>query len=95
VPSFRVVLTLGRVHPGADPRAVLPAAADAVAALTTVEARSVGVVRGRGQAVVRFEATDADAARPVAAAAAAAAGESTEVLEVALRRQSGTRWVPA
>ena len=94
MPSFRVVLTLGRVHPGADPRDALPAAADAVAALAPVEARSVAVVRGRGQAVVRFEAADAGAARPVAAAAAAAAGESTEVLEVALRRQAGTRWVP-
>lgn len=95
MPSFRVVLTLGRVHPGADPRAALPAAAEAVAALATVEARSVGVVRGRGQAVIRFEAADAEAARPIAAAAAAAAGESAEVLEVALRRQAGTRWLPA
>jgi hypothetical protein len=95
VPSFRVVLTLGRIHPGADPQAALPAAADAVAGLTTVEARSIAVVRGRGQAVVRFEAVDAESARPIAHAAAAAAGESAEVLEVQLRRQSGTRWVPA
>jgi hypothetical protein len=95
MPSYRVVLTLGRVHPGADPRAALPAAADAVAERTTVEARSVGVVKGRGQAVVRFEAEDATAARPIAEAAAAAAGESAEVLEVQLRRQNGTRWVPA
>jgi hypothetical protein len=95
VPSFRVVLTLGRIHPGADPQAALPAAADAVAALTTVEARSVGVVRGRGQAVVRFEAEDPASARPIAQAAAAAAGESAEVLEVQLRRQAGTRWVLA
>jgi hypothetical protein len=95
VPSFRVVLTLGRIHPGADPQGALPAAADAVAALTTVEARSVGVVRGRGQAVVRFAAEDAASARPIASAAAAAAGESAEVLEVQLRRQAGTRWLPA
>ncbi|HEV7622907.1 MAG TPA: hypothetical protein VGO26_02140 [Amnibacterium sp.] len=92
MPSYRVVMTLGRVHPGADGQAVLPRAADAVERLAVVEARSVGVAKGRGQATVRFEATDDDTARPVAAAAAAAAGSQAEILEVQLRRQAGTRW---
>jgi hypothetical protein len=92
MPSYRVVLTLGRVHPGADAQAVLPRAAEAVEALAVVEARTVGVVKGRGQATVRFEAADDDGARPVAVAAATAAGTQAEILEVQLRRQAGTRW---
>ncbi len=94
MPSYRVVLTLGRVHPGADAQAVLPKAADAVGAIAVVEARSVGVAKGRGQATVRFEAADDAAARPVAVAAATAAGTQAEILEVQLRRQAGTRWTP-
>lgn len=94
MPSYRVVLTIGRVHPGRDAKAVLPHAADAVAALTRVEARAVGVVKGRAQATVRFEAPDDETARPVAAVAARAAGESAEVLETQLRRSAGTRWLP-
>lgn len=92
MPSYRVVLTIGRVHPGADAQAVLPSAADAVGRLTVVEARNVGVVKGRGQATVRFEAADDESARPVAAAAAVAAADHAEILEVQLRRQAGTRW---
>jgi hypothetical protein len=97
VPSYRVVLTLGRIHPGANAQAVLPRAATAVEGLAVVEARSVGVVKGRGQAIVRFEAADDASARPVARAAADAAGTEAEILEVQLRRQAGTRWslVPA
>lgn len=94
MPSYRVVLTIGRVHPGADAQAVLPRAAEAAARLAVVEARSVGVVKGRGQATVRFEAADDEGARPVAAAAAGAAGTQAEILEVQLRRQAGTRWTP-
>jgi hypothetical protein len=92
VPSYRVVLIVGRVHPGADAQEVLPSAADAVARLTVVEASSVGVVQGRGQAVVRFEAADDASARPIARAAAEAASTSAEVLGVQLRRRIGTRW---
>ncbi|MGN6743020.1 MAG: hypothetical protein ACTHJL_06950 [Amnibacterium sp.] len=94
MPSYRVVMTIGRVHPGADAQAVLPRAADAVAELAVVEARSVGVVKGRGQATVRFEASDDESARPVAVAAMQAAGSQAEILEVQLRRQAGTRWTP-
>ena len=92
MPSYRVVMTLGRVHPGAAAQAVLPRAAEAVERLAVVEARNVGVVKGRGQATVRFEAADDAAARPVAAAAVEAASSQAEILEVQLRRQAGTRW---
>ena len=92
MPSYRVVLTVGRVHPGGNAQAVLPAAAAAVAELTTVEAKSVGVRQGRAEAVVRFEASDDEIARQIAPVAAQAAWQHAEVVETALRRQNGTRW---
>ncbi len=90
--SYRVVLTIGRIHPGADAGAVLPDAAAAVAEFTVVEAKSVGVLKGRGQATVRFESDDDDIARQIAGAAAAAAARSAEIVAADLRRQRGTRW---
>lgn len=92
MPSYRVVLTVGRVHPGGNAQAVLPAAAAAVAEVTTVEARSVGVRQGRAEATVRFEASDDEIAKQIAPVAAHAAGRNAEVLGIALRRQAGTRW---
>lgn len=94
MPSYRVILTVGRVHPGGDPRAVLPAAAAAVEESTTVEARSVGVRRGRAEATVRFEASDDEIAQRIAPLAAQRAGAHAEILAVTLRRQQGTRWTP-
>lgn len=92
MPSYRVVLTVGRVHPGGNAQRVLPAAAEAVGAVATVEARSVGVRQGRGEAVVRFLAPDDEIARQIAPVAAQAAAVHAEVLGVALRKQAGTRW---
>jgi hypothetical protein len=92
VPSYRVVLTVGRVHPGGNAQAVLPAAVAAVGELTTVEARSVGVRQGRAEATVRFEASDDEIAKQIAPVAAQGAGVHAEILGVALRRQAGTRW---
>ena len=92
MPSYRVVLTVGRVHPGGNAQAVLPAAATAVGELTTVEAKSVGVKQGRAEATVRFEASDDEIARQIAPVAASAAGRNAEVLSIALRRQQGSRW---
>lgn len=92
MPSYRVVLTVGRVHPGGNAQAVLPAAATAVGELTTVEAKSVGVRQGRAEATVRFEASGDDIARQIAPVAAQGAGVHAEILDIALRRQNGTRW---
>jgi hypothetical protein len=92
MPSYRVVLTIGRVHPGGNAQAVLPAAADAVGRVTTVEARSVGVRQGRAEATVRFEASDDEVAKQIAPVAAQGAGTHAEILDIALRRQVGTRW---
>lgn len=92
MPSYRVVLTVGRVHPGGNAQAVLPAAAAAVGALTTVEAKSVGIRQGRAEATVRFEALDDDIAKQIAPVAAEGAGVHAEILALAVRRQVGTRW---
>ena len=92
MPSYRVVLTVGRVHPGGNAQAVLPAAADAIGELTTVEARSVGVRQGRAEATVRFAASDDEIAKQIAPVAAQGAGTHAEILGIALRRQAGTRW---
>ena len=92
MPSYRVVLTVGRVHPGGNAQAVLPSAAGAVAELTTVEAKSVGVRQGRAEATVRFEASTDEIARQIAPVAAQAAATHAEILDLSLRRQNGTRW---
>jgi hypothetical protein len=92
MPSYRVVLTVGRVHPGGNAQAVLPAAASAVGELTAVEAKSVGVRQGKAEATVRFEAPDDEIAKQIAPVAAQGAGTHAEILGIALRRQSGTRW---
>ena len=43
-------------------------------------------------ATVRFEAPDDEIAKQIAPAAAQGAGTHAEILGIALRRQSGTRW---
>jgi hypothetical protein len=92
MPSYRVVLTVGRVHPGGNAQAVLPSAVKAVGELTTVEAKSVGVRQGRAEATVRFVASDDEIAKQIAPVAAQGAGVHAEILEAVLRRQNGTRW---
>lgn len=54
MPSFRVILAVGRLRPGVDPRSVEPAAADAARELAVVEASSVDVVGGEARITVRF-----------------------------------------
>jgi hypothetical protein len=54
VPSFRVIVAVGRLRPGVDPRSIEPAAADAARDLAVVEASSVDVVAGEARITVRF-----------------------------------------
>jgi hypothetical protein len=54
VPSFRVIVAVGRLRPGIDPRSIEPAAADAARELAVVEASSVDVVAGEARLTVRF-----------------------------------------
>ena len=64
MPSFRVIVSVGRLHPGVDPRSIEPAAADAARELAVVEASSVDVVAGEARLTVRFtEDTERSALR--------------------------------
>lgn len=56
--SYRVRVPVGNLRPGVEPEQLLPAAADAAATLTTVEARDVVLARGVAMVHVRFTAPD-------------------------------------
>ncbi|BDZ47241.1 hypothetical protein [Naasia aerilata] len=92
MPSYRVTLAIGALAPGVRPAEVLPAAADAAAALTTLEASSVNVVRGEARMTVRFTAEDDDIAVQVADHVRAVTGELAEVVDVRVTRQASGRW---
>lgn len=94
MPSYRVVMALGTMHPGAHPADVLPRAADAAREHTAVEAADIGIVRGVARVTVRFEAPDDLTAARIGRVVA----ERTELLvevEVArVTRRWGSRWSP-
>jgi hypothetical protein len=95
VPSYRVSLAVGTLRPGVDPTAVLPAAAGAARALTTVEASDVGVVAGQARITVRFVAADDDAAHAVADAVRARVEDLAATSGGRLTRRQGNRWYTA
>lgn len=92
MPSYRVRMVVGDLRPGVDPATVLPAAADAAAALTAVEAQDVQVVRGEARITIRFEAPDDVAAGGVRRAVVARAEELVDVVASRLYRRWGPRW---
>jgi hypothetical protein len=92
VHSYRVLVTVGRVLPGTRPEQVLPAVADAVAELATLEASSVSLARGVPQAVVRFSADDDEIAVQIAEHAAATVARLAEVRGSRLARRVGGAW---
>lgn len=94
MPSYRVRMVVGDLRPGVDPATVLPAAADAAAALTAVEAQYLEVVRGEARLTVRFEAVDDAAAGAVRHAVVERAGELVDVLVTRVSRRWGARWYP-
>jgi hypothetical protein len=93
VPSFRVTLTVGALRAGVEPEAVLPAAAEAVAELTTLEASGVAVVRGEPRLVVRFTAEDDEIAQQIGDHAARTTAQLAEVLEARITRRVRDRWL--
>ncbi|MBN0041732.1 hypothetical protein JN535_16340 [Cellulosimicrobium cellulans] len=95
MPSYRVTLAVGLLRPGVDPEAVLPAAAAAARALTTVEAYDVGVVRGEARVTVRFLADTDAAAHTVADAVEAGVRALAATSGGRLTRRWGARWHPA
>lgn len=92
MPSFRAVLTVGGLRPGAEPRAVLPAASAAAAELTLVEAAEVGVAAGRPRLTVRFLADSPRHAAEVGEHIAAGVAELAAVPAWHLTQRVGGRW---
>lgn len=95
MPSYRVTLAVGLLHPGADPESVLPAAVAAGRERTTVEAYDVGVVRGEARITVRFLADGDEAAHAVARAVEAGVRTLAAASGRRLTRRWGARWYPA
>jgi hypothetical protein len=94
VTSYRVVLVVGLLHPGVDPAAVLPAAAATAQAVTKVEARDLAVVAGEARVVVRYLASDDDAARRIGDRVHARVRELAQVPRATVDRRAGPRWLP-
>jgi len=94
VDSYRVALGVGPLLPGSRPDDVLPAAASAARATTTVESFDVAIVRGRARINVRFVARGNDEAVVIASRVHAAVGELADVTDSDLARRSGPRWHP-
>jgi hypothetical protein len=92
VPSYRITMTVGALRPGADPSAVLPAAADEAARLATLEAKDIQVVRGEPRLTVRFTADDDRAAERIAAAIRLRAADLVHVLHGTITRRDGGTW---
>ncbi|WP_164745307.1 hypothetical protein [Georgenia faecalis] len=94
MPSYRVRIEVGALRAGTTPEAVLPAGADAAAALTTVEARDVELRGGRARIVVRFTAADDVDAHLAARAVHGAVEALAHVGLPELTCRHGNRWVP-
>lgn len=94
MPSYRVTLGVGLLRGTTAPEDVLPAAADAARALTTVEAWDLGVVGGRARITVRFTADDDPTAHRVAGVVARTVAELARVDAPQVTRRWGNRWYP-
>ena len=95
MPSYRVTMVVGQLHPGVRPETVLPAAVAAGRALTTVESSDVSVVAGQARITVRFMADDDPSAARVADHVCATTGALADLGAVTLTRRYGGRWYPA
>lgn len=92
MPSYRVTMTVGMTRPGVAPDRVLPAAADAAAELTTVEAADLGIVAGAPRITIRFTADDAELAAQFGQHIAAATNAVAEVLVAKVTERVKGRW---
>jgi hypothetical protein len=94
VPSYRVTLVVGLLHPGVDPASVLPAAAEAARSLTKVEAQDVAVVAGEARVVVRYLALGDTGALTVGRRVSDGVRALAEVRRADVDRRDGGRWTP-
>ena len=94
MPSFRITLIIGALHPGVAPHSVLSHLAAAAAQLTTVEASDLAVVAGSPRAIVRFTADDAAMALRVGDHVLAAARAEVEPVSWQVTERVKARWYP-
>lgn len=92
MPSYRITMTVGALRPGADPAAVLPAAAAEAARVATLEANDLQVVRGEPRLTVRYTAEDDAAAERVATAVRVRTAELVDVVRGSITRRDGGDW---
>ena len=92
MPSFRVIVAVGNLRPGVDPRDVEPAAAAAASELAVVEATSVDVVSGEARITVRFTEDNARTALRVAEHTVVRLRALAELGAWRLTERLGGRW---
>lgn len=92
MPSFRVILTIGTLHPGVAPASIEPTIAAAVREYSVVEATSIDVVSGEARLTVRFTAADVQEALKTAKTAADAAEGCARLDRLSLTERVGGRW---
>jgi hypothetical protein len=92
VPSFRVIVAVGRLRAGVDPRTVEPSAADAARELAVVEASSVDVVAGEARITIRFTEDDVRLALGVAEHTVSRMAQLAEIAGWRLTERVGGRW---
>lgn len=92
MPSFRVIVAVGRLRPGVAAPTVEPAAAEAARELAVVEATSVDVVAGEARLTVRFTADRVEDAVRVAERTVAGIRARAAVDGWRLTERVGGRW---
>ena len=92
MPSFRVIVPVGRLRPGVSAESVLPAAAAAAGERTVVEASSVDVVAREARITVRFMADTVDEAIGVAEHTVDAVERLAQTGTWQLTQRVGGRW---
>ncbi|WP_209559312.1 hypothetical protein [Frigoribacterium sp. PvP032] len=92
MPSYRVLLAVGSLRPGARPDSLLPTAAASAAEHTTVEANDIMMVRGEPQLVVRFTGADDPFALGVGAAVESTIAQLADVRSARVTRRDGGAW---
>ncbi len=92
MPSYRVIMAIGRLAWGVRPDEVEPRAADAAAGLTTLEASSVNLVGGQARITIRFSADEDGLALQIGEHVAACTAASAEVADWWITKGTGSRW---
>ncbi|MBW8870924.1 MAG: hypothetical protein JF618_01690 [Leifsonia sp.] len=92
MPSFRVIVAVGRLHPGVDPTTIEPTAAAATSELAVVEASSVDVVAGEARLTIRFTEDSARTAFRVAEHTVARIRTVADTGAWRLTERVGGRW---